>query len=188
MNKRSTTAVFAAMGLMFLCIGWSMATDEKDCPFAKQEAGQTAGENKGAVRHAKPARRPLLAWLLRKSFGRDMLSGGYRSLALPIKEYQLLNLRPGDFVDVMATFDASMKDNRKEKVTATLLQHVKVLGVVKTGDLEGRGVLHLLLNPNEAQYAALARYQGELDIALRAEGDSEMHPMEMASFRKLFTK
>ena len=44
----------------------------------------------------------------------------------------------------------------------------------------------LALNPNEAQYLALAKKQGDTTVVLRGLGDLEMHPMEMASFRKLF--
>ena len=44
----------------------------------------------------------------------------------------------------------------------------------------------LALNPNEAQYLALAIKQGDTTVIMRGLGDAEMHPMEMASFRKLF--
>jgi Flp pilus assembly protein CpaB len=99
---------------------------------------------------------------------------------------QLAFLKKGDHVDVMVTFDAKMADDRKEKVTATILQNVRIVDVSKPGKGEERGTVQLLLNPNEAQYAALSDAQGDLHIALRAPGDTEMHPMEMASFRKLF--
>jgi hypothetical protein len=79
-----------------------------------------------------------------------------------------------------------MKDGKKEKVTATIMQDVVVVNVQKPGKLEELGVVELLLNPNETQYAALSQYQGELSIARRAEGDVAMTPMEMASLRKLF--
>ncbi|MBI4677496.1 MAG: hypothetical protein HY748_07935 [Elusimicrobia bacterium] len=187
MKKTMKWSAALAAVLVVGVIGGSLASESKDCPFAKQGASQGGGGDAPA-HHAKPRRRAPLAWLFGKCFDRRQLVDGYRSVALPVKEYQLLNVRPGDFVDVLATFDANMADKRKEKMTATILQNVKVLGVVKSGDLEGRGAVHLMLNPNEAQYAALARYQGEIDIALRPEGDFALKPMEMASFRKLFAK
>ncbi|MCX5790177.1 MAG: RcpC/CpaB family pilus assembly protein [Elusimicrobia bacterium] len=115
-------------------------------------------------------------------------------------------LKPGDRVDILVTFDAKMADQSKEKVTATILQNVLVLGVganlgqgltaKQFGDKQGaeqqqaafseKGFLSLALNPNEAQYLALALKQGETTVVLRGLGDVEMHPMEMASFRKLF--
>ena len=95
----------------------------------------------------------------------------------------------GDRVDVLVTFDAKMVDKdkkeRKEKITASILQNVVVINVSKPAKLDEPGVVELLLNPNEAQYAALSTSQGIVSITVRAPGDTELHPMEMASFRKL---
>lgn len=131
---------------------------------------------------------------------------GYRGAILPIDTDLQKLLKPGDRVDILVTFDAKMADQSKEKVTATILQNVLVLGVganlgqgltaKQFGDKQGaeqqqaafseKGFLSLALNPNEAQYLALALKQGETTVVLRGLGDVEMHPMEMASFRKLF--
>ena len=131
---------------------------------------------------------------------------GYRGAILPIDSDLQKLLKPGDRVDILVTFDAKMQDSSKEKVTATILQNVLVLGVganlgqgltakefnQKTGGEQNsaafseKGFLSLALNPNEAQYLALALKQGETTVVLRGLGDVEMHPMEMASFRKLF--
>lgn len=114
------------------------------------------------------------------------LYAGYRAIAIPMSGYKLAFLEKGGRVDVMVTFDAIMKGGKKEKVTATILQNVVVVNVQKPAKLEETGVVELLLNPNETQYAALSFYQGELSIGRRAEGDTAMTPMEMASLRKLF--
>lgn len=131
---------------------------------------------------------------------------GYRGAILTTGKEFLHLVKPGDRVDILVTFDALMQDNRKEKVTATILQNVLVLGVgtdlgqgmdaKQAGDQEkkadksagfsDKGVLSLALNPNEAQYLALATKQGEPTVVVRGLGDVDMHPMEMASFRKLF--
>ncbi len=130
---------------------------------------------------------------------------GYRGAVVPVDGDLLKLIKPGDRVDVLVTFDALMADNRKEKVTATILQNVLVLGVggnlgqgmtaKDAGDKDKsdqasafseRGILSCALNPNEAQYLSLAMKQGEVTVILRGLGDVEMHPMEMASFRKLF--
>jgi predicted secreted protein len=111
---------------------------------------------------------------------------GYRAVSLPLPGHQLAFLKKGDYVDVMVTFEAKMANQRKEKLTATILQNVKVIDVLKPAKMEERGVVQLLVNPNEAQYAALSDARGDLHVVLRATGDFEMHPMEMASFRKLF--
>ncbi|MFH1618426.1 MAG: Flp pilus assembly protein CpaB [bacterium] len=127
----------------------------------------------------------------------------YRGVILPADEAMMSLLKPGDRLDVLVTFDAMMADNRKEKVTATILQNVLVLGVggnlgqasaastrKKGPDMASseKGALSLALNPQEAQYLALAMKQGEIAMVVRGLGDVEMHPMEMASFRKLFAK
>ena len=83
------------------------------------------------------------------------LRAGWRGVTLPVKDHQLVNVNPGDHVDVMVTFEAELKD-RKEKVTATILQNVMVLKVIKE-----HGFIVLSLNPKEAQYAALS-----IDVAL----------------------
>ncbi len=114
-----------------------------------------------------------------------VLPAGYRGMALPFPAHQLLFIEPGDRVDIMVTFSAEMGDKEKtrmEEVTATIMQNVVVLGVNRPS-----GVVQLIFNPNEAQYAALfAAKDKTLWLSKRAAGDTEMHPMEMASARKLF--
>jgi pilus assembly protein CpaB len=131
---------------------------------------------------------------------------GYRGAMLPIEPEMKVLIKPGDRVDVLVTFDAMMNDGRKEKVTATILQNVLIIAVgtnlgqgmnakqfkgmaaqeEKTAAFSEKATVSLALNPNEAQYLALALKQGEPTVIMRGLGDVEMHPMEMASFRKLF--
>ena len=113
---------------------------------------------------------------------------GYRGTSLTVSGSQLLFLKKGDRVDVLVTFDAKMEEDgkeRKEKITATILQNVIVINLDKPAKAEDPGAVELLLNPVEAQYAALAVAQGNITVSVRAPGDTELHPMEMASFRKL---
>ena len=131
---------------------------------------------------------------------------GYRGAMLPIEPEMKVLIKPGDRVDVLVTFDAMMNDGRKEKVTATILQNVLIIAVGtnlgqgmnakqyknmagsedKSAAFSEKATVSLALNPNEAQYLALALKQGEPTVIMRGLGDVEMHPMEMASFRKLF--
>lgn len=131
---------------------------------------------------------------------------GYRGAVLPIDPELKALIKPGDRVDVLVTFDALMADNRKEKVTATILQNVLVIAVgtnmgqgmnakqfkaagateEKNAAIAEKAMISLALNPNEAQYLSLAMKQGDTTVVMRGLGDVEMHPMEMASFRKLF--
>lgn len=110
------------------------------------------------------------------------LKAGYRGVYVPFDAKYLSDLKPGDHVDVLVTFPAVMAKGEKENVTATILQNVLVLKVNK-----GDGVIQLMLNPNESQYAIHAVETSQnISFILRAPGDTEMNPMEMASFRKLF--
>jgi len=131
---------------------------------------------------------------------------GYRGAIIPVDTDFLKLVKPGDRVDVLVTFDALMGDNRKEKVTATILQNVLILGVgqdlgqglaakqfqdkssaeAQVAAFSEKGILSVALNPNEVQYLALAQKQGDVSVILRGLGDVEMHPMQMASFRNLF--
>ncbi len=126
---------------------------------------------------------------------------GYRGMELPIQSEIEKLMKPGDHVDVLVTFNALLPDNRKEKVTATILQNVLVLAVGnnlgqgaaakapaknQAVAMGGQSSASLALNPNEAQYLALAMKEGDTTVVLRGLGDFEMHPMEMASFRRLF--
>ena len=131
---------------------------------------------------------------------------GYRGAIVPLDPEMKPLIKPGDRVDILVTFDAMMADNRKEKVTATILQNVLVIAVgtnmgqgmnakqfkdagkteEKAAAFSEKSMVSVALNPNEAQYLALAMKQGDLTVVMRGLGDTDMHPMEMASFRKLF--
>jgi hypothetical protein len=114
---------------------------------------------------------------------------GYRGTSLAVGGDQLLYVKKGDRVDVLVTFDAKMEDKNKkeykEKITATFLQNTVVINVNRPATVDEVGAIELLLNPVEAQYAALATAQGMIHITVRAPGDTELKPMDMASFRKL---
>jgi pilus assembly protein CpaB len=133
---------------------------------------------------------------------------GYRGAMLPVDSDMKILIKPGDRVDVLVTFDAVLNTGQKEKVTATILQNVLVIAVGsnlgqgmnasqfknqsaaddKTAAFSEKASISLALNPTESQYLALALKQsgGDVTVVLRGLGDVEMHPMEMASFRKLF--
>jgi hypothetical protein len=137
-----------------------------------------------------PARRPAAggesARASKSSFDKAGPSAGKRSVGVPVEESQLLSVKVGDHVDVLAVFDAVNAEGVKEKFAATMLQNVRVLGVTTTGDLRGAGVLTLELNPNEAQFAQLGLRLADLGVSVRAPGDVEIYPMEMAAFHRFF--
>lgn len=115
-------------------------------------------------------------------------------------------IKPDDNVDILLTFEAVMKSGTRQKVTVTLLQNVKVLGV---GSDMGQGLdaksanamqskeedaaaysdssaLSLALAPRDAQYLALAQAEGDISVILRSHGDVTNYLMEIATFEKLF--
>ena len=115
-------------------------------------------------------------------------------------------IKPDDNVDVLLTFEALMKSGQRQKVTVTLLQNVKVLGVgadlgqgmdaksaaaMKDKDEDAAAYsdsssLSLALSPRDAQYLALAQAEGDLSVILRSHGDVTNYLMEVATFEKLF--
>ena len=144
--------------------------------FAASIAAQE-GKTVDAKAVAKPAA---------KAAGRPGIHDGYRGFTLTLPGTQLAFINKGDRVDMLVTFEAKLKDDVKEKVTATILQNVVVVAVRPPAKFEDNGAVELEVNPNEGQYAALSVQQGSVHLLVRAEGDTEMKPMEMASFRKLF--
>lgn len=125
-------------------------------------------------------------------------------ISVPITTASMV--KPDDNVDVLLTFEATMKNGSRQKVAVTLLQNVKVLGV---GSDLGQGldartaaamknkeedaaaysdnsVLSLSLSPRDAQYLALAQAEGEISVILRSHGDVTNYLMEIATFDKLF--
>ena len=115
-------------------------------------------------------------------------------------------IKPDDNIDILLTFEAVMKSGTRQKVTVTLLQNVKVLGV---GSDLGQGLdaasanamknkeedaaaysdssaLSLALAPRDAQYLALAQAEGDISVILRSHGDVTNYLMEIATFEKLF--
>ena len=115
-------------------------------------------------------------------------------------------IKPDDNVDILFTFQDTMKNGTQQNITVTLLQNVKVLGV---GNDLGQGLdaktanalknkdedaaafsdgtsLALSLSPRDAQYLALAREEGKITVILRSHGDVTNYLMEIATFEKLF--
>jgi len=115
-------------------------------------------------------------------------------------------IKPDDNVDILLTFEARMRNGAQQRVTVTLLQNIKVLGV---GSNLGQGLdtkaasalkaqedeataytdtsaLSLALTPRDAQYLALAQGEGTISVILRSHGDVTQYLMEVATFEKLF--
>lgn len=179
--RKTTRWILAAAVTASAAGGWATASGAQA---AAAEA--PAADAAPAAKTRRPAgRRPLLARLFEKRFDRRLVRDKQRAVSLPLPDYQLRPLRTGDSVDLLATVDVKT-DKRSEKLCATVLQNVLVVGVSLSTAGEGKGAVVLALNPNEAQLAALSVELAELTVALRNDGDREVYPMEMSGYSKLF--
>ena len=135
------------------------------------------------------------------------VSPNYRAFILDVNNNVSNLVKPGDKVDILLTFEASLKGGTKENMAATILQNITVLGVgsnlgqgldaaskaanaekeANAAAFSDRSVLSLALTPLEAQYLALAKEEGEITIVVRSNGDTKMYPMAVSSFSKLFS-
>jgi len=131
---------------------------------------------------------------------------GYRGVMLDVPLTVAAMVKPSDRIDVLVTFKARMADNSREPVTATILQNVLVLGVgddlgqgvnaknikerekkeAESAAFSDKGVLSLALAPADAQYLVLAQQEGQISVIVRNMGEMQLHPIEIASFRRIF--
>ena len=129
-----------------------------------------------------------------------------RGFVITVDSNMASMIKPDDNVDILLTFEAVMKSGARQKVTVTLLQNVKVLGVGSDlgQGLDAKGAaamkskeedasaytdtsaLSLALSPRDAQYLALAKDEDTLTVILRSHGDVTNYLMEIATFEKLF--
>ena len=106
---------------------------------------------------------------------------GYRATVVTVPLAEVMQVKSGDRVDVLVTMSPGPA---KGLITATILQNVLVLDTVNKAGISS---VVLALNPNEAEYAVLGlsdKYR--INIIIRGKDDIEMHPMEVATFRRLF--
>ena len=131
---------------------------------------------------------------------------GNRAYILPVNNQVAKMIKPGDKVDILITFEATLKTSNKEKMSVTILQNILVLGV---GSNLGQGLdnagknknkeeeqnnaafsdtstLSLSLGLEAAQYLALAQEEGEITVVVRAPGDMNETSVPITSFSSLF--
>ncbi|MDR0291870.1 MAG: Flp pilus assembly protein CpaB [Elusimicrobium sp.] len=130
---------------------------------------------------------------------------GWRGFVLTDVPSAVANLlKPDDLIDVLLTFEAVMKSTgNKERITATILQKVRVLGVgsdlgqgVDASQAKNRDVnastfndstaISLALAPKDAQYLALAKEEGTITLVIRRRDDLNAGPVQVASIAELF--
>lgn len=122
----------------------------------------------------------LLAGASAASASGIQIPSGYRATVMTALPAELTQIKPGDRVDVLVTIHFQ----NAEPNTLTILQNVLVLDTVGKAGISG---LVLALNPNEAQYALLAQSDKlRVNFIVRGKGDTELHPIAIATFKRLF--
>lgn len=111
-------------------------------------------------------------------------------------------IKPGDYVDVISLVPVPMQTPEGKQVTQVgvipLFQNVLVLAVGQDtgapgeGKSEGRNkkeerkeaspLITLALNPQEANIIAFVQEQGKIRLSLRSPGDSQIQPIQPASW------
>lgn len=120
------------------------------------------------------------------------LDQGMRAVAIEVSASTMVGgfIGPGDFVDVILTYKASINSNdenpRIQKMlelnldkmaTETILQNVKVLAIDQTAErpaeekIKVGKTVTLAVKPQDAERLSLAAGMGELTLALRGLGD-----------------
>jgi len=125
---------------------------------------------------------------------------GKVAVIVPVENVDITDLiKPGDHVNVLATFRLGGEDY----ATVTLLQNIEVLavgknlGAVMPKKEEGKrlfgeatlGTLNvsLALTPMEAEYLALMKTRGKIDLVLRSIGDEEIYTLAPVTFKSLLS-
>lgn len=104
------------------------------------------------------------------------IPAGMRAVSVSVNEESGVGymVRPGDYVDVLLTYD-SAGGKGAYNTTATILQAVRVIaaGMDSSGAVreEGYQTLTLALTPEEAEIVVFSREKGRLSFSLRPVGD-----------------
>jgi pilus assembly protein CpaB len=108
-----------------------------------------------------------------------LIPKGYRAMSVPVNDVVAVAgwVRPGSHVDVMVTLDDVRTE--QEPVTQVVLQNVAVLGNDKSIETDSEGeaveiaVVTLLVTPQDAEKLTMADNDGELQLALRSNLDTD---------------
>lgn len=118
-----------------------------------------------------------------------MISTGLRATSVAVDEESGIGymIRPGDYVDVLLTFqDFDTTFGKGVLKTATILQDVKVIAIGSQFSLDKKNVTYssitLALTPEEAELLTFAKEKGKISFTLRALGDRTKEKIKQVSF------
>ncbi len=134
---------------------------------------------------------------------------GKRAISIPVDNQSSIMglIKPGDYVDVLATVPVPVLDTSGKQVVqpavVSLFQNVLVLTVntnmgTNVGSDSGRyqqesssgsgpSLITLALSPQEANLLAFVQEQGRVRLSLRSPADSRIEPLQVANWENLFT-
>lgn len=118
-----------------------------------------------------------------------MIPTGLRAISVSVDEESGVGfmIRPGDYVDVLLTFqDSDTSSGKGVLKTATILQDVKVIAIGSEFSLDKKNTTYssitLALMPEEAELLTFAKEKGKISFALRALGDRTKEKIKQVSF------
>lgn len=121
-----------------------------------------------------------------------MIPTGLRAISVSVDEESGVGfmIRPGDYVDVLLTFqDSDTSSGKGVLKTATILQDVKVIAIGSEFSLDKKNTTYssitLALMPEEAELLTFAKEKGKISFALRALGDRTKEKIKQVSFADL---
>lgn len=101
-------------------------------------------------------------------------------------------LRPGDRVDILATYDVAGNSSKSVTTTRTVLEYIEVFAIdslVEGNDPNQHDILaknvSLLVTPEQAQMLTLAKTEGTFHLALRGKKDSAIVKLDAITERDL---
>lgn len=136
-----------------------------------------------------------------------MTPAGKRAISIPADNIASLSgmVKPGDYVDVLATLQVPIQGPDKQMstqmVVVPLFQNVLILAVGQNtssqnsansryADKEtasaGAGLITLALGPQEANLITFVQEQGKMRLTMRSPADAQVEPMAPASWETLF--
>ena len=133
---------------------------------------------------------------------------GKRAISIPVDNVTSVSgmVRPGDYVDVIATLQVPVQDPEgqmsKQMAVVPLFQNVLILAVGQntgfaSSEEEGRyagkketssgpALITLALGPQEVNLIAFVQEQGKMRLTLRSPADAKVEPVIPASWETLF--
>jgi pilus assembly protein CpaB len=146
----------------------------------------------------------------KQSSGGDLAGAtpsGKRAISIVVDNIASLSgmIKPGDYVDVLATIQAPMQgvDGQvsNQMAVVPLFQNILVLAVgsntggassggsryvEKDNPSGGNSLITLALGPQEANLIAFVQEQGKVRLIMRSPADAKVEPVAMASWETLF--